>query len=134
MAAYTGAAFLLKNGTWSGGTTVAGFRTNSLTVNNAMVDTSSKDSNWRTAIAGGLKSVTISGDGVVTDAAAFETFQGYATAVPAASNALAMGSADGDTWEGSFIITSFAITGGLEDAQTFTFTAESTGTVTFTAA
>lgn len=134
MAAYTGAAFTLKTGTWSAGTLVGGFRTNTLTVNNAIVDTSSKDSNWRTAIAGGLKSVTISGDGVVTDAAGFETFQGYAIAVPASANALAMGSADGDTWEGSFIITSFAITGELEGAQTFSFTAESVGTVTITGA
>jgi TP901-1 family phage major tail protein len=134
MTEYAGKAFLLKTGTWSGGTEVAGFRANTMTINNAMVDTSSKASSWRTAIAGGIKSVTISGSGVVSDAAAFETFQGYALAAPASANALAMGWGDSDTMEGSFIVTSFELTGDYEGAQTFSFTAESVGTVTLTAA
>jgi len=134
MAAYTGSAMLLKTGTLSGGTTVAGFKTNSMTVNGSFVDTSSKDSAWRTGIAGGLTSVTISGDGVVVDTAGFETFQGYALAAPRTANALAMNFGDADGLEGSFVITQFAITGSLEEAQTFSFTAESVGAVTFTAA
>jgi predicted secreted protein len=134
MAAYTGAAFLLKTGTWSGGVVVAACKTNTMTINGTFVDTSSKDSFWRTGLAGGLSSVTISGDGVVTDVAGYETFQGYALAAPKTANPLAMGWADGDIAEGTFIITSFAITGELEGAQTFSFTAESVSAVTFTQA
>jgi predicted secreted protein len=43
-----------------------------------------------------------------------------------------MGMDDSDTIEGSFIITSFTMTGEHQQAQTFDFTAESVGTVTYT--
>lgn len=134
MTAYTGAVMLLKTGTLAAGVVVAGCKTNSLKINNNFVDTSSKDSLWRTGIAGGLKSVSISGDGVVIDTAGFETFQGYALAVPASANTLAMNFGDADGIEGSFIVTDFTVTGDLEGAQTFSFSAESVGAVTLTAA
>jgi TP901-1 family phage major tail protein len=130
MAFYAGKDMLLKTGTWSGGTSVGGFRTNTLTINNQVIDTSTKDSRFRTLIEGGIKSLTISGSGLASDNTGFESLKGYAQA--ATSNALAMGSEDSDTIEASFIITSFTITGEHEGAQTFDFTAESAGTVTYT--
>ena len=134
MTDYTGRAFLLKTGTWSGGTEVAECRSNTLSGNIEMVDITSKASNaFRTLLEGaGTKSITISGSGNVSNVAGFETFQGYWFA--GSINALAMGWADGDTLEASFLITSFQITGEHNGAQTFTFSAESSGTYTFTGA
>ena len=76
MVEYAGKAFLLKTGTWSGGVEVAACRANTMSINNSFIDVSSKASNWRLGIAGGIKSVTLSGSGVITDVAGFETFQG----------------------------------------------------------
>jgi TP901-1 family phage major tail protein len=130
MTYYAGKDMLLKTGTWSGGTTVAGFTTNTLSINNQVIDASNKDSRFRQLIEGGVKSLTISGSGVSSNDTGFETFKGYAQA--AGSNALSMGMDDSDTIEGSFIITSFTMTGEHQGAQTFDFTAESVGTITYT--
>jgi TP901-1 family phage major tail protein len=127
---YAGKDMLLKQGTWSAGTVVGGFTTNTITINNQVINTSSKDLQFRTLIAGGIKSLTISGSGVASNDTGFETFKGYAQA--ASANALAIGSEDSDTVEATFIITSFEITGEYQGAQTFSFTAESVGTVTYT--
>lgn len=132
MTYYTGAAMLLKTGTWAGGTAVGGFTSNTLSINNAVIDASNKDSAFRQLLAGGIKSLTISGSGVASNDTGWETFKGYAEA--ASSNALAMGSEDSDTYEASFIITNLTITGEYQGAQTFDFTAESVGTVTYTQA
>lgn len=130
MTYYAGKDLLLKTGTWSGGTAVAGFTTNTMTINNQVIDVTNKDSQFRQLIAGGIKSLTISGSGVASNDTGWETFKGYAQA--ASSNALAMGSEDSDTVEASFIITNLTITGAVENGQTFDFTAESVGTVTYT--
>jgi TP901-1 family phage major tail protein len=134
MTDYTGRAFLLKTGAWSGGTEVAECQENTLRINHEAVDITHKGSaGYRTLLEGaGTKSVTLSGGGVMSNVAGFETFQGYANA--GSINALAMGWADGDTLEGSFMVTSFEVTGAHNGAQTFSFTAESSGSWTFTAA
>ncbi len=134
MTDYNGRAFLLKTGTWSGGTEVAECTEHSLTVDHEEVDITHKGSNgFRTLLEGaGTKSITITGSGIVSNVAGFETFQGYCFA--GSSNALAMGWADSDTLEGSFIVTNYQITGQHNGAQTFSFTAKSNGTYTFTAA
>jgi predicted secreted protein len=130
MTHYAGKDMLLKTGTWSGGTAVGGFTTNGLTINNQVIDVSSKDLQFRQLIAGGIKSLTISGSGISSNDTGYETFKGYAQA--ASANALAMGMDDSDTVEATFIITTFSITGEYQGAQTFDFTAESVGTVTYT--
>lgn len=130
MAYYAGKDMLLKTGTWSGGTAVAGFTTNTMTINNQVIDASNKDSQFRQLIAGGIRSLTISGSGVASDAAGWETFKSACQS--GAVTAMAMGSEDSDTVEASFIVTSFSITGEYQGAQTFDFTAESVGTVTYT--
>lgn len=130
MTYYAGKDMLVKTGTWSGGTTIAGLTTCSINGNNETIDASNKDSRFRQLIEGGIKSCSITGSGVASNDTGFETFKGYWQA--ATANALAVGSEDGDTVEGSFIITSFTITGEHKSAQTFDFTAESVGTVTYT--
>lgn len=134
MTNYAGRSFLLKNGTWSGGTSVGDCRTHSLRLNNEMVDITNKSSaGYRTLLASaGTQSIQITFGGVMTNDSGFETFQGYAFA--GSINAHAMGWADGDTLEGNFQVTSYEITGEYNGEQTFTATLESSGSWTFTPA
>lgn len=134
MTNYNGRDFVLKNGTWAGGTTVADCRTHSLRVGHEMVDITNKSSSgYRTLLEGaGTKSITVTLGGVVSNDSAFETFQGYAFA--GSINAHALGWADSDTLEASFLITSFEVTGEHNGEQQFTATLESSGTYTFTGA
>lgn len=134
MTNYAGKDFLLKLGTWSGGTAVADCRTHTLRINHELVDITNKSSaRFRTLLEGaGTKSATVTLGGVMTNDAGLETFQGYANA--GSINAMALGWADGDTLEGSFQVTSFEITGDHNNEQSFTATLESSGAWTFTAA
>jgi len=134
MTNYAGKNFLLKTGTWSGGTTVADCKTHSLKVNNEQVDITNKSSaGWRTLLANaGVQSVDITLGGVMTSDTGFETLQGYAFAN--SINALAMQWADGDTLEGNFAVSNFEITGEHNGAQQFTCTLQSSGQPTFTPA
>ncbi len=134
MTNYAGRSFLLKVGTWSGGTTVADCRTHGLKLNNEQVDITNKSSAvYRTLLSGaGVQSVQITLGGVMTNDAGFETFQGYAFAN--SINAMAMQWADGDTLECSFAVTDFEVTGEFNGEQTFTATLQSSGAWTFTPA
>ncbi len=134
MTNYTGRAFLLKNGTWSGGTTVADCRSHSVKINHEMVDITNKSSaGFRTLLEGaGTKSISISFGGVVSNDTGFETLLGYLNS--GSINAHAVGFADGDTIEGSFMATSVEITGEHNGEQAFTATLESSGSWTYTAA
>jgi predicted secreted protein len=134
MTNYTGRAFLLKVGTWSGGTTVADCQEHSLKVGVEEVDITNKSSNaYRTLLDGaGTKSLEVTLSGIVTNDAGFETFQGYAFA--GSINAMGLGWADSDTLDASWLISNFEITGPHNGAQTFTATLKSSGTYTFTGA
>lgn len=133
MTEYAGSAFLLKTGTVAGGTTVGGFRSNEIQFNNATIDASSKDSGYRKLIAGGQQSVSLSGNGVVSDAASFETFRGYFHGGAVVTLSV-VGIGNSLTVEGSFIVTSATITGEYQGEQTFSFTAESAAAPTITGA
>lgn len=126
---------LLKIGAVAGSpVTVAGLKGTSLSLSNEMVDVTTKDSSgYRTLLAqAGTQSISISANGTVESAAGFETFQGYAFAQ--SINTLSFFFGDGDTIEGSFLITKFDLTGDYNGAQLFTATLESSGAWTFTAA
>lgn len=134
MAAQKGRLLLLKTGTGGGATTVAGLRTTSMTLNNQMVDVTTKDNApYRTLLEdGGIRSMTISGGGVFTDAASEETIRGYAVANTI--NAMTLAFPNGDKFEGSFQITSYERAGAHDGEETYALTLESSGQVTFTAA
>mgnify|MGYP000848391435 CR=1 FL=1 len=134
MTNYAGSAFLLKTGTWSGGTSIADCKTHSLNLNNEQVDITNKSSsNWRTLLAGaGTKSWEISFGGVMTNDAGFETLDGYMEAN--SINTFSMGWADSDSLEGSFAVSAFEITGEYNGAQEFSCTLMSSGAITRTAA
>jgi predicted secreted protein len=134
MTNYKGRDFLLKNGTWSGGTTVGDCRTHSLKLSNQTVDITNKSSaGYQTLLAGaGTQAITITFSGVMTSDSGFETLQGYAFAN--SINAHAMGWADGDTLEGNFQISDFEVGGDHNGEQTFSCTMMSSGSWTFTPA
>ncbi|WP_020474567.1 phage tail tube protein, partial [Zavarzinella formosa] len=68
MTNYAGSAFLLKTGTWSGGTAIADCKTHSFKLNNEQVDITNKSSGgYRTLLAAaGTKSIEITFGGVMT--------------------------------------------------------------------
>lgn len=134
MAAQKGRLHLLKLGASGAGGTVAGIRNVSATINNEPVDITNKDSaGWRNLLEGaGTQSVSISGDGVATDGATYETLKGYAQAN--SHNTMQVIGPDNDALEGSWMITSFQESSGHNNEIAFSITLESAGTVTFTQA
>ena len=137
MAAGKGKLVLLKVGDGASSeafTTVAGLRTASITKNNQTVDVTTKDSTgWRQLLEGaGISNMSISADGIFTDAASEETIRGYAFADSIDNYEFVL--ANGDKFAGAFQITSYQRSGGYDDAETFSISLESAGTVTFTAA
>lgn len=137
MAAMKGRTFLVKLGdgaTSETFTTIAGGRTDSLTVNNEPVDVTSKtNAPWRTLLAdAGLRSVTVNGSGVFEDSQSEADFR---TAVLAGTiDNYEIVFDNGDKYSGAFLAASLTEGGDYTDGQTFEFSIESSGTITFTAA
>lgn len=137
MAAQLGRNFILQMGdgtTTEGFTTVGGFRSNSFTVNNSPVDITTKtNAPVQTLLEGaGLRSVSISGDGVFEDSAFEETLRAAAFSDDQRNYQVILPNLD--TLAGAFNITSYNRSGGHLDAETFSISLESSGTITYTAA
>jgi TP901-1 family phage major tail protein len=134
MAAQKGSAVLIKVDISGTPTTIGGLRSSSITLNEEMVDVTTKDSaNQRTILpAAGVQSMSISGSGVFTDAASEGTIrtnfggaalQGITFVIPD------LGSYDGD-----FLCTSLEYAGEYNGEATYSMSFESSGAVTFTSA
>ena len=133
MAVQKGSELLVKVGNGASPevfTTVAGLQDTSISINQEMVDVTTKDSSRvRTLLAqGGVKSFTISGSGIFTDAASEQTiltnfdgstFSNYQFLVP-----------DYNTFTGSFQITSLEYSGSYNASVQYTMTFESAGAIT----
>ena len=134
MAAQKGRNFLLKQGTASGGTTLAGMRVTGMTLNNEQVDITNKDSNgWRTLLEdAGTQSAEITVEGVFTDAAVEETVRGYAFANSINSFGLLFG--NGDQLDGSWAISNYQRSGSFNNEETYSMTLMSSGALTYTPA
>ena len=134
MAAQKGRSFLLKQGTASGGTTLAGMRTTGMTLNNAQVDITNKDSGgWRTLLEdAATQAIDITAEGVFTDAAVEETVRGYAFAN--SINAFGLLFGNGDQLDGNWAISSYARTGNHDGEETYSITLQSSGALVYTAA
>lgn len=131
MAAKKGMSFLLKQGTTSGGTTLAGLRDTSIRINNEAVDVTTKTHvGKRTLLEGaGITSMTITANGVFEDDAAYDTVLGYALANTI--NAMGLVDGDGNTFDGSWQVTNFEASGSYNGAQMYSLTLESSGTITY---
>jgi len=134
MAAQKGRNFLLKQGTATGGTTLAGMRVTGLTVNNEQVDVTNKDSGgWRTLLEGaGTQSLDISVEGVFTNAVVEHTVRGYALAN--SINAFGLLFPDGDYIDGSWAISNYQRSGAFNAEETYSMSLQSSGAPTYTSA
>lgn len=131
MAAEKGSGFLLKSGSLPG-TTLAGLRSTSFTINGEAVDVTSKDSaTLRTLLAAaGVTSMSISGSGVFQDDAAIKAVRAAAKAMTLDLYVIAF--ENGDTIDGSFQCTSFENAGEFNGELTYSITLESSGDFTIT--
>ena len=135
MATYDGKDFLLKisdSASPATYTTIGGFQSNDLTINNETVDVTNKSTTgkWRELAAFGIRSMTISGNGVFTDSAAENTlltraltdgvFTEFQIVVPNLG-----------TFEGAFAVTSLQYTGPNNEAVTDSITLESADKIEF---
>ncbi len=135
MTAQKGALVLIKIGNGGGPetfATIGGMRTSRLTVNNRAIDSSNKDSGvWRQLLSnGGIRTMSISGTGIFTDAVSEELLRGYAFA--GTVNNYQFVFANGDYITGSFLVTSYERSGNYDAEETYALTLESAGAISFT--
>jgi predicted secreted protein len=138
MAKTSGFDFLLKLGDGGGTevfTTVGNCTTNSLDINNESIDVTDKSGNhFRELIDGGIISLSTSAEAMLNNDAQQMTMLGT-LALSASANKRNYQIVCGvGTFQGSFRMTKFSLTGAHNGAQTASISLESAGTVTFTAA
>lgn len=142
MAKQLGRSLLLKIGDGAGSeafTAFAGMNSKSLTINNTAIDVTTPDAAtpggalWAQSL-NGLKSVSLSGDGIFLDESAQEGRLNTIAmqADPVANFEIVV--PDFGTYAGEFRVTSLDFGGDTEGAVTFSASFESNGAVTFTAA
>ena len=140
MAAQKGKLFLLKIGDAASPevfTTLCGIRTNSFVVNNGEIDTTAPDCTtpgnplWKTTLDG-VKSVSVSGDGIFQDAASDLTLSTLAIAATSQQN-FEIVVPDFGTYAGNFTLTSYETGASYDGEVTFSLSLENNGAVTFTA-
>jgi TP901-1 family phage major tail protein len=133
MAVQKGSGLLVKIGNAASPevfTTVAGLRDTSISINSETIDVTNKDSSRvRTLLANaGIKSFSISGSGVFTDAASEQsvltafsaaTFSNYQFLVP-----------DYNTFTGAFQVTTLEYSGSYNGEVSYSMSFESAGTIT----
>jgi len=139
MAKQLGRSFLLQVGDGASSeefTTVAGINSKSITINNSAIDVTTPDATTPGGVLfasslNGLKSVSVSGDGIFIDESAQEGRLNDVAmqADPVANFQLVV--PDFGTYSGEFRITSFELGGETEGAVTFSISLESNGTITF---
>lgn len=126
MTKYAGKDFLLKISDGASPdtyTTLAGLRSNSLSINNEQIDVTDKDdSRWRKLIEGGVRSISLSGSGLLQNATAHSTLVGFAKNGTIFSAQCAFANM---TMTGRFQISSFEVSGEYTDAQQYSVTLES---------
>lgn len=136
MAAQKGSAVLIKQTISGTPTTIGGLRSSSLTINEETVDITNKDSggNRVLLLAGGVKSMSISGSGVFTDTAAETSFRSAAVGATSAFQTFTFVIPDLGSYAGTFQVTSIEYAGEYNGEVTYNFALESTGAIAFTAA
>ena len=139
MAKQLGRSLLIKIGYGAGSeafTAIAGLNSKSITINNSAIDVTTPDATtpggalWASNL-NGLKSMSISGDGIFLDESAQEGRLNTIAmqADPVANFELVV--PDFGTYSGEFRVTSLEFGGETEGATTFSLSLESNGTVTY---
>jgi len=134
MAAQKGSDVLIKIAVSGSQVTVGGLRSSSITLNDEMVDISTKDSsnNRELLPQGGIQSMSISGSGVFTDTNSEQQVRTNFGGATLSSMSFVI--PDLGTYSGSFQITSLEFAGEYNGEATFSMTAESSGAISFAAA
>ena len=141
MAKQLGRSFLLKVGDGAASevfTALAGINSKSITINNSSIDVTTPDASSPGGVLfaqslNGLKSMSVSGDGIFLDETAEARLNTVAMqADPVANFELVV--PDFGTFAGEFRVASLEFGGETEGGVTFSVTLESNGTVTFTSA
>lgn len=135
MPAYNGNDFLLKDGTsGTAGTTIAAMRATSFNIQTATIDVTTKDSaKFRELLGGGgVRSMSISASGVLTDGVTFDNLLTRVHSGTIVAYGLTFG--DSDAINASFQITSVTAGGDHDAEQTYDVTLESSGSITITTA
>lgn len=138
MAKFTGQDFRIKIRVSTGPdvyTAIAGFRSDSMTLNNEAIDVTDKDGTlWKELLEGaGVQSMSLKGSGIVSDAAIFKTTL-MGAAVGKTFVNLKLESGLGDTFIGNFLITSLERGGEYNKEETFSCSFDSAGAIAYTAA
>ena len=141
MAKQLGRSFLLKVGDGEASevfTALAGINSKSITINNSSIDVTTPDASSPGGVLfaqslNGLKSMSVSGDGIFLDETAEARLNTVAMqADPVANFELVV--PDFGTFAGEFRVASLEFGGETEGGVTFSVSLESNGTVTFTTA
>ena len=139
MAKQLGRSLLIKIGDGAGTeafTTIAGLNSKSITINNSSIDVTTPDATtpggalWASNL-NGLKSVSISGDGIFLDESAQE---GRLNTIAIAADPVAnfqIVVPDFGAYSGEFRVTSLEFGGETEGATTFSLSLESNGTIAY---
>jgi len=141
MAKQLGRSMLLKIGDGGGSetfTVLAGVNSKTLTINNSAIDVTTPDASSPSgalfaASLNGLKSMSLSADGVFLDETAEARLNTVAMAADSSAN-FQLVVPDFGTYAGAFRVTSLEFGGETEGGVTFSSSMESNGAVTFTAA
>jgi len=130
MAKPLGKNFLLKYelpatpGTYA---TIANMRTNSLSINTESIDVTDKDGMpWRKLLEGGVQSIEMSADGIVSDSATQKVIRGWAFAGSVKN--FQMVDSLGNIVQGEFLVQSFEQAGEFGGEQTWSIKLASAGT------
>ena len=139
MAKQLGRTLLVKIGDGAGSeafTAIAGLNSKSITINNSAIDVTTPDATTPSGALfaqslNGLKSVSVSGDGIFLDESAQEGRLNTIAmqADPVANFELVV--PDFGTYSGEFRVTSLEFDGETEGEATFSLSLESNGTVTY---
>lgn len=141
MAKQLGRSFLLKVGDGVGSevfTALAGINSKSITINNSSIDVTTPDASSPGGVLfaqslNGLKSMSVSGDGIFLDETAEARLNTVAMQADPVAN-FEMVVPDFGTFAGEFRVASLEFGGETEGGVTFSVSLESNGTVTFTSA
>jgi TP901-1 family phage major tail protein len=137
MAIFNGTDLILKVSPSNGGTAVKLMhsQTVSLSVNTDTIDISTKDSAGFRDLIGGQKSFSLSADGLMdfaTGGSDTELDELFTQMLARTAVTFVFGIADASAYNmsGSGFITSIEVSGGTEDAPTYSVSIEGTGTLT----
>lgn len=117
-------------------TTLGGIKSNSFAINNEIIDATTKDNpQWKTLLSGGIKSVSLSGSGVMNNSAtAKQILAGIFSKTGGDIMDFKIVATDGHSYTGPFFITAVDDSGDVGKEEAWSVKLESAGEITYAAA